>query len=676
MHAWLTKAEVHVADLKYSMLHPTLMCLTVLVAVIILVLPAPIYAQNDLTSSSLTSTAQREPATVSIPRTDGPRNVLASFLKLRNEYELLLSSYLETPTRAELNRIIDVTDSVRALIDLESVPSADKAFLGNATVRALFDIFGRIDLPPLTEVPDEAAFDTKDRAAYRIPATPIGIVRVEAGPRAGEYLFEQRTTVSAPRFLRAIEKQPLRSSLGIQSWSSYLPQIAGPAISADTIASIPAGLKRLVLGTPIWKIILTVFAIGSIAIFLALLHRWTLARQTGNQLEALAWRLVTPSALLLALHVLLPQATLQIIPNYHFAGLLSQTNILLTYVALAWVFWIVTRFTVEWFALAPQIAEQSSEANLLRLLGGLFGVVGVVIIVSIGGQALGLPIMSIVAGLGIGGIAVALAIRPTLENLIGGIILSIDRPVRVGDYCTFGANAGTIENVGIRSTTIRAADRTLISVPNARFVDMELVNWAQCDTMLISAVIGLRFETTPDQIRYLLAEIRKMLHAHPRIDQETIRVRYSGPGASSRDVSIRIHALTREWNEFYAIREDVFLRIDDLVAGAGTDYAFPSQTLYLGRDGGIDDTLREAAEAQVATWRRLNRLPFPKLAKDEISRLRGTLDYPPLGSFDRKNEAGIEDVAPEPLSTETLTSVGTGHRGGSTESAVTKKRNP
>ncbi|MGD8542532.1 MAG: hypothetical protein PVI39_09605, partial [Desulfobacteraceae bacterium] len=114
---------------------------------------------------------------------------------------------------------------------------------------------------------------------------------------------------------------------------------------------------------------------------------------------------------------------------------------------------------------------------------------------------------------------------------------------------------------------------------------------------------------------------------------------------------IRIYALTRDWNEFFAIREDVLLRINDLVREAGTGFAFPSQTMYFSRDQGLDEKSSQAAVKAVQTWRRSGKLPFPRLSRERIDRLYGTLDYPPRGSV----EAGFppEDwgEGAEPLST-------------------------
>jgi MscS family membrane protein len=267
---------------------------------------------------------------------------------------------------------------------------------------------------------------------------------------------------------------------------------------------------------------------------------------------------------------------------------------------------------------------------------------------------MGLPVLSLVAGLGIGGLAVALAIRPTLENLIGGFILFLDKPIRVGDFCTFGSQSGTVESIGVRSTQIRALDRTTISIPNAQFADMQIVNWARCDEMLINETVGLRYETSTDQLRFVLVRIREMFLGHPRIDSDSARVRLAGYGASSIDVSVRVYARTREWNDFFAIKEDVMFRIKDIVEQSGTGFAFPSQTLYLGRDQGVNVELGEKAKQKVAELRRAGQLPFPRFAAARLERLEGRLSYPPRGSPDfnaseeELSEAGDERLSADP----------------------------
>ncbi len=254
-------------------------------------------------------------------------------------------------------------------------------------------------------------------------------------------------------------------------------------------------------------------------------------------------------------------------------------------------------------------------------------------------QNLGFDITGLLAGLGVGGIAVALAAQKSIENLFGGATLLVNQPIRVGDYCKFGAMAGTIEDVGLRSTRVRTLDRTLITVPNSEFSQTQIENFGVRDRIRLYALLGFRYETTPDQFRYLLSELRSLLWSHPKIDTETVRVRFVGFGAYSLDVEVAAYGLTSDWKEFLAIREDIFLRMMDIVKNSGTSFAFPSQTSYLCKDGGLDQEASRKAEKEVNLWREERKLPFPILPPDKIDELENTLDYPPVGSYSEKTEA-------------------------------------
>jgi MscS family membrane protein len=247
-------------------------------------------------------------------------------------------------------------------------------------------------------------------------------------------------------------------------------------------------------------------------------------------------------------------------------------------------------------------------------------------------QNLGVNVTALITGLGVGGLAIALAAQKSIENLFGGMTLVVDQPVRVGDFCRFGDQVGTVETVGLRSTRIRTLDRTLVTIPNAQFSEMKLETFAARDRIRLILQLGLRYETTPDQMRYVLVELRKVLYAHPRVLEDPARVRFVGFGASSLDLEVFAYADTTDFNEFLAIREDVFLRIMDVIEASGTGFAFPSQTLYMERGAGPDPERTREAEARVAAWRERGELQLPHFTREEIDALDDTLDYPPTGS--------------------------------------------
>jgi MscS family membrane protein len=194
---------------------------------------------------------------------------------------------------------------------------------------------------------------------------------------------------------------------------------------------------------------------------------------------------------------------------------------------------------------------------------------------------------------------------------------------------------GTVEEIGLRSTRVRTLDRTLITVPNSDFSEIQIENYGVRDRMRFYAVLGLRYETSPDQLRYVLAEIRKLLIAHPMVTDEPARARFIGFGAYSLDIEVFAYIQTSDWNEFLKIREDILMRFMDVVNDSGTGFAFPSQTLYLGKDGGLDSARTSNSEDCVEAWRQNNDLPFPDFPEDFVDRVSGTVDYPPLGSASR-----------------------------------------
>jgi MscS family membrane protein len=261
----------------------------------------------------------------------------------------------------------------------------------------------------------------------------------------------------------------------------------------------------------------------------------------------------------------------------------------------------------------------------------------------IGGLALlaaldsfGFDVTALIAGLGVGGLAFALAAQKTLENLFGGATLLADRPVRVGDFCRFGDQLGVVEEIGMRSTRIRTLSRTLIAVPNAEFSSLQLENFAARDKILFKPRLGLRYETTPDQLRYVLVEVRRMLYAHPKIDDDPARVRFVNFGDFSLDLDIWAYVLATDFNEYLEIAEDLNLRIMDIVSESGTGFAFPSSTTYLAQDDSPDEARTRAAEQKVASWRENRSLYLPGFTPEKIAELEGTIEYPAPGSAQAK----------------------------------------
>ncbi|MEO8620787.1 MAG: mechanosensitive ion channel domain-containing protein [bacterium] len=196
-------------------------------------------------------------------------------------------------------------------------------------------------------------------------------------------------------------------------------------------------------------------------------------------------------------------------------------------------------------------------------------------------SALGYPVASLLAGLGIGGLAVALAAQKTVENLFGAFSIGIDQPFREGDFVKVDDFVGTVEAIGLRSTRFRTLDRTLVSLPNGRLADMRLESFAARDRMRLATAVGLVYETTATQMRAALAGFERVLRAHPKIWPDAVVVRFSELAASSLNIEVMAWFLTSEWSEFQKIRQEVLLQFMDVVEEAGTAFAYPTTTVHV-----------------------------------------------------------------------------------------------
>ncbi len=276
---------------------------------------------------------------------------------------------------------------------------------------------------------------------------------------------------------------------------------------------------------------------------------------------------------------------------------------------------------------------------LMRLSGRLLQTAAVVVGALILLGAVGINLTPVLAGLGVGGIAVALASQKTLENLFGGMMVIGDSPIRIGNFCRVGTTLGTVEDIGLRSTRIRTLGRTLISIPNAELASQSIENYAARDKIVFNPVIGLRYETTAEQLRFVLAQMRTLLYGHPHIETDSARVRLLRFGSSSLDVEIFAYVTVTDYNQFMAIQEDLLLRLMELVEAAGTGFAFPSQTTYIARDGGLDAEKSARAAETVKGWRERGELPFPDVTPEQKAALDGSIEYPPGESVLRRPPA-------------------------------------
>jgi MscS family membrane protein len=223
----------------------------------------------------------------------------------------------------------------------------------------------------------------------------------------------------------------------------------------------------------------------------------------------------------------------------------------------------------------------------------------------------GFNVRTTLAGLGIGGLAIALAAQKTLENLIGGVSLLMDKAVQVGDFCQIGDQLGTVEDIGLRSLKLRTLDQNLSVVPNGSLAHMQFQNMARRSKLLINQTFSLRIETKAEQLRFVLDRVQSMLDQHPAIESGSCRVRVMSFVGSAFQMELFAYGKTGDWAQFTAIRQDVILKIAEIVEASGTRFAAPTQLTYLSRDKGIDADKANDAVGRVTELRARDVFRFP-----------------------------------------------------------------
>jgi MscS family membrane protein len=193
---------------------------------------------------------------------------------------------------------------------------------------------------------------------------------------------------------------------------------------------------------------------------------------------------------------------------------------------------------------------------------------------------LGYEVTTLIAGLGVGGVAVAFAAQRTLENVIGSITIYSSQPVHVGDFCKFGDKLGVVEEIGLRATQLRTLERTIVHIPNAKFSTDMIENLTQRDKILYRTRLRLSLQTTSSQMQEVLQGIRKLIEQHEMIDEETSRVRFLEFGEYAQEIELYVYIKTKDFVEYLEYREDINLRIKDIIEASGTDLVVPANTTY------------------------------------------------------------------------------------------------
>lgn len=255
--------------------------------------------------------------------------------------------------------------------------------------------------------------------------------------------------------------------------------------------------------------------------------------------------------------------------------------------AFYWLFAAITRYLTQRVGESFTRRGMLGERSIVSLLRRFVEVIVFIFATLVALHSLGFDVTTALAGVGIGGLALGLGAQKTFENLFGGISILFDKVVQIGDICKINNQTGVVQDIGLRSTRLRTAERTLLSIPNGTMATATIENLRFRDKFLCQQVIRLRYDLSPDHVRYVLQEIRELLRANPQVEASSARARFLRFAEYALEIEIFCYILESEFTDYLAVQESLLLDIMDRLERAGAVVALPSQTTMVTQDSWV-----------------------------------------------------------------------------------------
>lgn len=477
--------------------------------------------------------------------TSSPRSTLMGFIQILNKrYETtygehgFLINYLKSgalfPSRELYQESITASFRERAIatkfLDLSEIP---KVMLDQASWRLciqLKEILDRIPLPAELEIPDATSARQLTASRWTIPGSDIRIGLVESGPKAGQYLFTRETIEQIPSFYSRIQQEPYVSmdSKGLYDFVFVKPTglsfLLIRVIPSRWILGLPKWTETMVLGEPLWRWVSLFFLawvfIFSVKTSQGLAHRLG----SGDAIKGRCWSLfpVIVVMTLVPITNFLISEVLRVSPSLFHGLTLSLWA--LFYLALTVGVWRLAHLIAQWLIQNDRIETDHTDSQLIVITSRLLSLTGCIGILIEGSSRIGLPSYSIIAGLGVGGLAMALAGQQTLTNLIGSLIIMLERPFRIGETVKGSGFEGLVEDIGFRTTRIKTPEGTELIIPSSEMIRLPIENLSSRSAWRVRKRLSLGLKTTENQLTAFKERIESGLRDEVDIIQGSIHV--------------------------------------------------------------------------------------------------------------------------------------------------------
>lgn len=514
--------------------------------------------------------------------TSSPRSTLAGFLDFTDESFKLgishLEAYMESDRlylsredletfKTSIGRLI----SAERALDLSELPPATISESSRRLTVLLRLILKHIDLPPLDAVPDAEEMKKSDFKRWTIPNTEIRIVRVETGPRAGEYLFSPDTVARLPEFYEKLKDLPVNSDQKFhwhQMLTNYPTGVAmlfASIIPSRWFFSIPDWMVDIrFLDQPLWR---------CLAVIVLLYLGYRVVRRGFHFSKKIMENHPDPSnqwpSLIgpISLVLVAPLCAKLLDQVLRVTGIMQQILTLplwgLFFLALAWTIWVAGGALAETLINIDKLRSTSIDSQLIRLITRLITLILAISVLLAGADQIGLPAYSVVAGVGIGGLAIALGAQQSLANLLGSMIIMFEKPFAIGHAIKAQGVEGTVESVGFRSTRVRSHDNALVTIPSSQMVSGVIENMQEVGNQnyRVSVALKLANDTPPLKIRTILTEISDILVNNPEVQKDGIEVALSNIEAGQAVINVRFRLKPGEPGQVIKAKEAILLSL-------------------------------------------------------------------------------------------------------------------
>ncbi len=564
-----------------------------------------------------------QPADTSSPRAslqgfiDAVDDIYLGMTDVLEEYSRSDRLYLSLAEEKKHSAVLGNAPKVIRFLDVSQIPPVLQDTVPAQRALQLKEVLDRIELPPLQDIPDREAMAHASLKQWTLPGTEIEFVRIEAGPRAGEFLVSAETVDRLPEFYQRVKSLPYKPGPAKELNDVYRTLTAS---KADTIyeafLSSPVGLSYIVptrwmLNLPDWARDRVAGAaawqwlglgigllLGALVIFAGyrLANRLTdrSEDQPGSRWESLP----VPLAVIFVAGMLVPLmfALFRIGGTPRVVIAFVQTSAL--FLMAAWLCIIGSIIVGDVIVSSEHLKRHSLDSQLTRLGTRLVGIAGAIAFLIQGADELGFPAYSVLAGLGVGGLAVALAARDSIANLLGSLLIMVEKPFRIGHYIRLSGTEGAVEDVGFRSTRIRTLDNSLISIPNNTVVNTTVENLSLRTMRRQRFLVQITYDTPRERVEEMVAGIRQLITDHPLTNKSNFQVRFNNFGESSLDILVMFYLDVDDYGVELREREAMLLQIIDFAKDVGVEFAFPTRTLHV-------ETTRpatRAANADLLHW--------------------------------------------------------------------------